>query len=258
MEIVGVHQLIFSPAGHTGRIAACMAGAWGASAGIDLMRADTDYAALSFGGDELCLVGVPSFGGRVPGVAVERLRQVRGSRTPAVAVVSYGNRAYEDTLLELQDTLTAVGFVVVAAVAAVAEHSICPQFAAGRPDERDREELRRFADRIKEQLESAARILPVEVPGNRPYRLYDGVPLKPSAGGACVRCGKCARECPVEAIPADAPDQTDKAKCISCMHCVTICPSRARQLNRVMLGLATMKLKKVCSSARSNELFLPG
>jgi hypothetical protein len=70
------------------------------------------------------LAVVPVYGGRVPEVALERLRALKGNGGPAIAVVVYGNRAYEDALLELHTELTANGYKVIAAAAFIAEHSI--------------------------------------------------------------------------------------------------------------------------------------
>lgn len=65
----------------------------------------------------------------------------------------YGNREWEDTLTELQDTLERLGFRCISAVAAVAEHSIFRQFASGRPDANDKIQLAEFCTLIQERLE---------------------------------------------------------------------------------------------------------
>lgn len=67
-------------------------------------------------------------------------------------VVSYGNRAYVDTLKELLDFFDNRGFSCVAAIAAIAEHSIMHQFATGRPDESDQKELIEFAQKTNKEL----------------------------------------------------------------------------------------------------------
>lgn len=94
-----------------------------------------------------------TFGGRVPAPAVERLSQMKANGAKAILVCVYGNRAYEDTLVELEDTAKQAGFRVIAGVAAVAEHSIVRQFAAGRPDEQDKAQLCQFAQEIQKKLE---------------------------------------------------------------------------------------------------------
>ncbi len=65
---------------------------------------------------------------------MDRINKIKGNGAKAVAVVVYGNRDYDDTLLELKNVLEENGFVVGAMVAAIAEHSIARNLAAGRPD----------------------------------------------------------------------------------------------------------------------------
>jgi Fe-S-cluster-containing hydrogenase component 2 len=117
-----------------------------------------------------------------------------------------------------------------------------------------------FARRIRERLDfvASADSLPTAiVPGNREFRKYDGVPMHPSASRIkCGKCGKCAAECPVGAIPASDPAKTDKDKCITCMRCVTVCPHYARSLNPVMLAAAKAGLKKACSERKEPEIFI--
>lgn len=251
-----IYTITFSPTGGTKKVADRLAKNFGPEVReIDLTGAAADYTRFSFSGDDICIVAVPSFGGRVPVPAVSRLASMAGNGARAVLAAVYGNRAYDDTLLELKDVLTGAGFRCAAAVAAVAEHSIMRQFAGGRPNQKDLEELDRFACQIKEAMEKGPSG-DVRVPGNRPYRVYRGVPLAPKAGKGCTGCGLCAERCPVGAIPASAPSQTDRERCVSCMRCVGICPVGARTVNRMLLAGAARKLKKACVEPKKNELFL--
>ncbi len=166
-----------------------------------------------------------------------------------------GNRAYEDTLVELEDAAKQAGFQVIAAVAAIAEHSIARQFAAGRPDAQDAAQLSDFAKQIQHKLSAADTSEPA-IPGNRPYKKAGGASMVPKATKECTNCGVCAAECPVQAINKENPKKVDEKVCISCMRCITICPQGARKLNPVMLTAASMMLKKVCSERKECELFL--
>ena len=94
------------------------------------------------------------FGGRIPGVAAQRLRKLGGQGKRAVTLVVYGTRAYEDALLELNDVITDCGFQIVASGAFVAQHSMAPQVGSGRPDGADKEELRAFAGRVLKKVEN--------------------------------------------------------------------------------------------------------
>ena len=140
MEHYNIH---FSPTGGTRKVADILCCALdGEFNEIDLCR---NIEQTSLGEDDICLVSVPSYGGRVPVTAIERLKKISGNGAKAVLNCVYGNRSWEDTLTELQDTLEEQGFRCVAALATVAEHSIFRQFAAGRPDEKDKSELLEMA-----------------------------------------------------------------------------------------------------------------
>ena len=73
--------------------------------------------------DELLVVGVPVYMGRVPELLMEWLHAVKASGSPAVSVVVYGNRAFEDSLIELEDILTERGCISIAGAAYIGEHS---------------------------------------------------------------------------------------------------------------------------------------
>ena len=252
---MNVYALTFSPTGGTKRVAAALARALHPQpVEVDLTQEGFDAPELA--AEDLCVLAVPSFGGRCPAISVSRIERMRGNGALAVLVAVYGNRAFEDTLVELRDALAAAGFRCVAAVAAVAEHSILRQFAAGRPDARDDKELAAFAERILGKLASQEGTEEPELPGDRPYRVYGGVPMKPKAGKNCVSCGLCAQKCPVGAIPAADPRKTDGEKCISCMRCVAVCPQHARAINKLMLAAAGKKLEKACAGRKENALYL--
>ncbi|MEG1947439.1 MAG: EFR1 family ferrodoxin [Lachnospiraceae bacterium] len=251
-----IYSIYFSPTGNTKKVADIFANVWQEKVTeIDLSRNQEDFAKYQFQQEDLCIVSVPSYGGRVPQTAVKRIQSISASGTKAVLVVVYGNRHYDDTLLELKEVLEEKTFQVIGAVAAVAEHSVMREIAAGRPDENDRKELESFAFKIKEKYESKLFTI-VEVPGNHPFREYNGIPLKPEAEKGCTACGLCAEKCPVGAISTENPKITNKEICISCMRCISICPQHARKLNSLMLKVAGAKLKKQCVEKKENFCIL--
>ena len=150
----------------------------------------------------------------------------------------------------MEDAAKECGFRVVAAVAAVAEHSILPQYATGRPDAADKKQLEQFADAIASGTEGA-----VSIPGNRPYKKSGGAGLVPKPTKDCVKCGLCAEKCPVQAIDR-ASFAADPKLCIGCMRCVKQCPKNARKVNGLMVSIAGMAIKKACSVRKENELYL--
>lgn len=250
-------QIIFSPTGGTKKVADALMKHWDSDAEIiDLSDAEADFSQYVIKKDDVVLVAMPSFGGRVPAAAVERLHKIHGNSAKCILVCVYGNRAYEDTLAEMEDAARESGFDVTAAIAAVAEHSIMHQYAAGRPDASDLSQLEAFAAQVKEKLDSPRDTGKVHIPGNRPYKKAGGAGLVPKADKSCISCGLCAKQCPVKAIdPADIKS-ADSKKCISCMRCVTQCPHSARKVNGAMVAAASLALKKVCSVRKENEIFI--
>ena len=244
-------EIIFSPTGGTEKVAHIIGRHWSEStATIDLSNPSIDFSKCAIGQEDQVLIAMPSFGGRAPAVAIQRLKKIAGNGAKCTLVCVYGNRAYEDTLVEMEDAAKESGFQVVAAVAAVAEHSIMPQYATGRPDAFDKKQLEQFADKIAGKTETA-----VSIPGNRPYKKAGGAGLVPKAGKSCTKCGLCAESCPVQAIDP-ASFTADAKKCISCMRCVKQCPEKSRSVNGAMVSVAAMALKKACSVRKENELYM--
>ncbi|MCI9575002.1 MAG: 4Fe-4S binding protein [Lachnospiraceae bacterium] len=250
-----VSQIVFSPTGGTGKVAEVITQAWGMSVTkIDLSNAETDYSSLRLEKEDIAIIAVPSYGGRVPSLAAQRISNIHGNHTPCVIVCVYGNRAYEDTLVELNDVAEKSGFKVIAAIA---EHSIIHQYAAGRPDTKDRSELSGFAKEILEKINSDSTQFPtLQIPGNRPYKKAGGAGLVPKAGNECTNCGLCAKQCPTQAISKENLKVADSKKCISCMRCVVQCPHSARKVNGAMVSVAALAIKKACSVRKGNDLYI--
>lgn len=208
--------------------------------------------------DTLAVIVVPVYGGRVAPIALERIRRLRGNGTPAILAVVYGNRDYEDALVELRDTVLVQGFVPVSAGAFIGEHSYSRPdrpVAEGRPDGEDlktaedfgKASVRKWHDRISE---------PFFIKGNTPYK-----PLKPSGPDApvtrmdhCTLCETCIGLCPTQAIFVNESGEidTDKNRCIKCCACVKDCPAEARQYETPF----TAYLHQNFSARREPETFL--
>lgn len=245
----------FSPTGNTARIARGIVQGSGVSAReVDLSRPVNVTLVRE---DEILLVVMPVFGGRVPAIALERLAAIKGSGQKAVAVVVYGNRAYDDALLELRDAEAAHGFKVVAAGAFIAEHSMVRSIASGRPDRHDLVIASSFGTEVMGKI-SRGDLTEVQVPGDPGYKekKSGGSPNHPAADGNCDLCGICAKSCPTGAISVEEPNETDSDKCINCLRCVAICPKGARSLPTAMLTAAEGMLKAVAAVPKQPEWYL--
>lgn len=254
MQQISCTAAVFSPTGTTARTASAIA------AGLGLPVDQVDLCAVprpqTLPASTLLLAAVPVYGGRVPPLALQRLAALRGSG-PAVAVAVYGNRAYDDALLELKTELEAAGFHVAAAAAFVAEHSIVRSIAAGRPNAQDLELAEQFGRQAAAKLADPARCqTPVAVPGSAEYRSWKGIGFQPQADAGCTGCGICAAACPAGAIPAADPRHTDPARCIVCMRCVSVCPQGARALPAPARLAAAAMLRVKAAQPRQPETWL--
>lgn len=209
--------------------------------------------AVKFEKEDEVFIVFPSFGGRLPGFVADRFSSlVKGDGTPAVLVVVYGNRAYEDTLVEMEDLARANGFNPIGGVAALAQHSIFPAVAEGRPDSDDERTLGEFASRIEQKLKEGEGDL--KLPGNRPYKPRSkGGPKIEVDASRCVGCGLCQPHCPTGAVGENGR-ATDAALCISCMRCIATCPNGARSV----AGFDKMweRLASKFAGRKEPELFL--
>jgi ferredoxin len=239
---------------------------------------------------EAVAVAVPVYSGRVPEVAEAYLRAVAAARReralpaiPAAAIVLYGNRAYDDALLELQDLLTDAGMVVVVAGAFVGEHSYSTEdlpLSEGRPDRADLDRARELGVAFARGLTPAVAVsgagavstansgtnsgaVPpaagLVLPGNRPYR-----ERKPLSGESpitdadeCILCGACEEACPLGIVSVTDVVTTDADQCIYCCACVKACPNGSRRIGSEHILHVAEWLDRNHGAPRTSELFLP-
>lgn len=243
----------FSPTGTTYKVARAIAeGSGYPITEMDLSKADCNAELTD---NSVLLAAIPVYGGRVPAVAIERLRRLHGNGQRAVAVAVYGNREFDDALLELKDAMEDNGFCVIAAGAFIAEHSIVRSIAVGRPDANDLKIAHQFGADIMRKLGDSEHLDTVTVPGNNPYVAVKPSAFHPKASDACVQCGQCAQQCPVGAIPMENPNETLDSVCINCMRCIKVCPVQARALPAPFLEGATKMLEEKAAGYKLPQLF---
>lgn len=218
----------FSPTGSTAKIAVHLGNALADRVTqLDLSAQKLEAHSVSTG---ISIVAVPVYSGRVPARAVEAIRLLSGNGQPCVAVVVYGNRAFDDALIELMDILGEQNFKIIAAGGFIAQHALVAEIATGRPDAKDLADVNSFGQTILDIAASGKISTSLQVPGNRPYVTSPASKIPIMVGESCINCGRCAEHCPVAAIPIDSFSSTNIEKCILCMRCVCNCPVDARSL----------------------------
>ncbi len=266
MGITSTKLVFFSPTETTARILD------GVAQGIQSDRVSTIDLTPSEAGsrgpeqlrDELVIIGTPVYGGRVPSEAVHRLRQITGDNTPVVVIVVYGNREYEDALLELKHIVEGLGFKPIAGGAFIGEHSYDSEatpIATGRPDASDIEKARRFGESIQEKIDkfhTLDEMPPLHVPGNFPYRKW----VSPSEMAPvtdeplCTLCAECAIVCPTAAITVRDIVETNRNECIHCSACIKKCPTGARKWESPWIDQVTKWLSENCRERKEPQIYL--
>jgi ferredoxin len=239
---------------------------------IDITLPDARKQSLQTSEHDLLIIGVPVYMGRVPALCTEWLHAVNAHNIPVVCVVVYGNRAYEDALVELKDTLTQCGCKPIAGAAYIGKHSFAndePPTASDRPDAGDLHHAESFGRKIQEKLNtvpSVDQIPDVPVPGCHPYR---GEPCAPyrrdskfwnvdfiAVSDDCVQCGICAEVCPVGAIDPENSSKIDTEKCITCCACIKNCPNQGRTIKPGMVRDAAVRIRTLYKERKEPEFFV--
>lgn len=251
-------EIYFSPTYSTQKVVKYAQEVWKEAAVMEIDLCEKQETVTTLEENDLVIVGVPSYGGRVPAAAVERLKMIKANNALAILVCAFGNRAYDDTLYELKAVCEEQGMKVIGAIAAVCEHSIMHQYGTGRPDAEDHRELIGFYQSLYDLIAAHTHdeLQAIVFNDTHEWREYHGVPLKPKASNACNDCKLCAQKCPVGAISFEDPKITDTEKCISCMRCIKVCPQNARSVNALKLKVASQSLKKACIQRKHNELII--
>lgn len=240
MKYDKIHLVYFSPTHTSAKIAHALAEGTGIA---DVVC--TDLTCEPLPGEvkienALTVLAAPVYGGRIAETAMERFACLTGINAPVVTLALYGNRDYEDALLELTDLSRRAGFTPVAAGAFIGEHSYSRPdegmpLAQGRPDADDCARAAAFGKKVMEKLEgitSLNNVTALEVKGQYPYKVKGpSTPAAPMTNREeCTVCEHCVEICPTAAIyvSEEGEIESDKMRCIKCCACVKECPQSAR------------------------------
>ena len=215
--------------------------------------------APSFGKDDLVILALPVYGGRIPKICLEYVAALKGDQTPCVVVGTYGNRHYDDAMVEMEDMMNAQGFVVVAGAAVVGRHSHSEKVAGHRPDTADLEGAAEFIKFVAEK--ECKKLAEGTIPGNRPYseKKGSGGPNKllPTTSDACIGCMLCANTCPNGVISKENPKEfaKDASFCLTCNSCHFKCPVGAKALTQEDYVKALAVVEKMLNSSVKDNIY---
>lgn len=246
MEVKRVWAIYFSPIGNTEKIVVSLADYIGNELNLKIEKLDYTLPASrrsisTFNKNDLVIWGTPVYAGRIPNKLLSYVQNnFVGNNALAVPVAIFGNRGFDDALIELRNSLEDNGFHTIAGAGLVAQHAFSKVLAAGRPDQTDMSKIEEFATKIVEKIGIlTAPPPPISVAGNNPPQVYytpigiDGNPAiflkaKPKTDmEKCIHCGVCIRRCPMGSINPNDPSSIIDI-CIKCHACVKRCPQEAK------------------------------
>ncbi len=230
---------------------------------MDVTMKECELSRNEFTSSDVVVFGAPVYSGRLFRGSVEAFKQLKGNNTPCIVTVTYGNRHYDDALLELADLVTEQGFIPIAGAALIGEHTF-GEIQMGRPNQEDLEEDKRFAKKVKcyieeTEIETGEKIewKKIHLPGNTPYKEGgNGGGFRPSTLDTCVDCGLCAKRCPMQAIDYTDVSKINNDTCISCFRCIKACPVQAKICDSEAYITFAEGFTKRLAERRENEYFL--
>jgi ferredoxin len=266
VEVKQVKLIYFSPTGTTQKVLESIAEGIAVEdiEHINLTLPEGAQQTIPPFSDELVIIGAPVYGGRLPVDVINRFKQLKGRNTLAILIVVYGNREFEDALLELKNLAIEFGFSPVAGGAFIGEHSFATKavpIANGRPDSLDVQNAMDFGVKVKDKvtaLQAPDALMDLEIPGRFPYKA-DGarsMAVSPvTQEDTCTVCGTGASVCPTAAISINESVATKIELCIRCCACIKYCPEEARVMEDEMWKNIANWLNENCSARKEPQVF---
>ena len=297
MKINRVYKVFFSPTGTTEKVVtaisdgmaqnlSCQTEAFDFTLPQARTGSDSEDSFPKLSPEDLVVFGCPTYAGRLPNLLLKYLHTIRGNEALAVPVVTFGNRNFDNSLIELRDLLQDQEFHTVAAAACSCEHSFSQTLGAGRPDAADLAEIRAFAAQAAEKILHTENNLPsVQVPGisseddhggyyqprDRHGVFIDIRKVKPltdrnrcltfsgslsdMAGQDTGHCSMCAAVCPMGAIDPSDISQVPGI-CIKCGACIKKCPAQAKYYDDPGYLYHKTELEEMYTRRAENSFFL--
>lgn len=255
-----VETIYFSPTHTTKQVTETVARALASASNATVYITDCTLPAsrpisVECGEGDVLVFGFPVYAGRVPEAVLEQMSRCKGVNTPVVVVALYGNRDYDDALLEACNALREQGFNVIAAGAFIGEHSMTARVATGRPNADDLAVAQQFGKRAAAKLASSDDE-PLTVKGSFPYKDRPAPEdIRPQTTDACTSCGICVERCPMGIISADDPALVE-AGCIRCNACVKSCPEDAKFFDSESTNKVKALLESHFVDPKQPELFV--
>lgn len=255
--------LYFSPTSGTKKIVKAIAESIDSNyEEFDITLPQNRTNSITFSSNDLVIIGMPTYAGRFPRLLHNYIDTITANNTLGVFITTYGNRDYEDALLEQYDIFTSKGFIGLGAATFITEHSSTSKLAIGRPHAEDLKTASDFGCEIIKRLKeinSLSDLNSLTLPGSIPYveKNIPPMPFAPETNEKCVTCGICAKHCPTSAIDFSDCRTIDISKCIKCNSCVKRCPLTAKVMtSEPYKNMQNMLITNFAHNEKSPEIFL--
>lgn len=255
-----IYSLIFSPTHTSKQIASAVTQGIARENGMEREELDLTFPegrgmAYAFGPEDILIFAFPVYGGRLPKLLAEELPHISGQEGAAIPIAVYGNRDFDDALIEAGDLLREAGFRVAAAAAFIGEHSFTRKLGTDRPDAQDLAAAALFGGQVAQKL-AADKREDIALKGSRPYKdPMPMLPFLPKTHDSCTRCMVCVQGCPMGIIDDEDPAQV-RPGCIQCSACVKFCPVDAKYFDAEPLAKSVAMLEGNFLARKEPEIFL--